>query len=169
MSQQFISWISVRIANIGIPKLHSLTVVNDIILALDTGNITLLSLLDLSSACDTVDHEIINRLNFFRISVNSTWMISYLSRRSQSIRFGGNISRDEAVRYGVPRGSVLYWVIPVYFKHIADVENYSFIWSIGSSVCGRTDYDWMLVKHLCVKLNTCCSLGLQHVENSNWS
>ena len=43
-------------------------VVNDIILALDSGNVKLLSLLDLSSAFATVDHEILlKRLNIIRL------------------------------------------------------------------------------------------------------
>ena len=50
-------------------------VVNDIIRALDTGDVALLTLLDLSSAFDTVDHDIVlNRLEISFGIVSNTQM-----------------------------------------------------------------------------------------------
>ena len=42
-----------------------LSIVNDILSALDNDNISVLLLLDLSAAFDTIDHQILSRLNSF--------------------------------------------------------------------------------------------------------
>src|SRR5664279_4916765 len=98
-------------------------VVNDIIRALDDGDLALLTLLDLSSAFDTVDHEILlNRLeiSFGIQSLPLKWMRSYLTSRSQAVSFGGRKSRSETVHCGVPQGSVLGPLL--FILYTADVE-----------------------------------------------
>jgi ribonucleases P/MRP protein subunit RPP40 len=49
-----------------------------------------------------------------------SWMRSYLSGLSQSIRFGGDNSKDETVCVGVPQGSVLGPRLFIWYT--ADVE-----------------------------------------------
>ena len=65
----------------------SLRIVNDILSALDNDNISVLLLLDLSAAFDTIDHQILlSRLNSV-FGIQSTalqWFQSYLSDRYQS-------------------------------------------------------------------------------------
>ena len=98
-------------------------VVNDIIRALDDGDLALLTLLDLSSAFDTVDHEILlNRLeiSFGIQSLPLKWMRSYLTSRSQAVSFGGRKSMSETVHCGVPQGSVLGPLL--FILYTADVE-----------------------------------------------
>ena len=83
---------------------------NDLILAMDRGEVTSLILLDLSAAFDTVDHSILlNRLqNWFGLDgLSLNWFTSYLSSRSQAVSINDSISAFSTLSCGVPQGSVL--------------------------------------------------------------
>ena len=87
-----------------------LCIVNDILSALDNNNISVLLLLDLSAAFDTIDHQILlSRLNsIFGIqSTTLQWFHSYLSDRYQSTSVNNSSSSPSHLMYGVPQGSVL--------------------------------------------------------------
>ena len=83
---------------------------NDILLGLDERHVSLLTLLDLSSAFDTIVHNILlNRLNYLH-GISGTcvsWFHSYLSSRRQSFAIVNRISTTKELHYGVPQGSVL--------------------------------------------------------------
>ena len=71
---------------------------------------SLLTLLDLSSAFDTVDHNILLiRLSCLcRTSGTSlSWFCSYLSNSNQSLGIANNILQTKELHYGVPQSSVL--------------------------------------------------------------
>ncbi len=73
-------------------------------------SLSLLVLLDLSAAFDTIDHNILlNRLeNFVGISGSAlAWFKSYLSDRHQFVAVNEEVSYRSQVQYGVPQGSVL--------------------------------------------------------------
>ncbi len=83
---------------------------NDLLLSSDHGCISLLVLLDLSDAFDTIDHNILlNRLeNSVGISGSAiTWFKSYLSDHHQFVAVYEEVSYRSQVQYGVPQGSVL--------------------------------------------------------------
>ena len=83
---------------------------NDLILAMDRGEVTSLILLDLSAAFDTVDHSILlTRLqNWFGLDgLSLDWFTSYLSSRSQAVSINDSISAFSTLSCGVPQGSVL--------------------------------------------------------------
>ena len=85
-------------------------VTNDLLLSSDRGCISLLVLLDLSAAFDTIDHNILlNRLeNYVGISGTAlSWFKSYLSDRYQFVVVNEERSYRSQVQYGVPQGSVL--------------------------------------------------------------
>lgn len=85
-------------------------VMNDILLALDHGKVSILTLLDLSAAFDTIDHTLLlNRLNkHYGISGTAlTWFQSYLTGRKQTVAVDGYRSGSAEVAFGVPQGSVL--------------------------------------------------------------
>ena len=87
-----------------------LKVCNDILLSLDQGNITVLTLLDLSAAFDTVDHDILfnTLLSHFGISGSAlSWFKSYLTNRSQTVIIENQKSKSQNLQFGVPQGSVL--------------------------------------------------------------
>jgi hypothetical protein len=70
--------------------------------------------LDLSKACDALDHRILlDKLNEYRIrGIGNTWMESYLSNRKQYVelksqRQGKAISTTRHTDIGVPQGSIL--------------------------------------------------------------
>ena len=96
-------------------KCHSietalLRVTNDIMMNMNRQHVTLLVMLDLSSAFDTVDHGILlDRLNNeFGIKGRVLeWFTSYLCKRSQFISVTGSRSRLFNVPYEVPQGSCL--------------------------------------------------------------
>ena len=83
---------------------------NDVLTEIDHGNVVLLTLLDLSAAFDTVDHNILlKRLDHsFRISAKCLkWFESYLTGRSQHVMIKGSKSKDVQLSCCVPQGSVL--------------------------------------------------------------
>ena len=87
-----------------------LKVVNDMLLNMDEQRVTLLLLLDLSAAFDTVDHgTLLRRLkNSFGIQGKVlSWFQSYLSGRSQVISVHSALSRRFNLDCGVPQGSCL--------------------------------------------------------------
>jgi len=86
-----------------------LRVVNDLLLATDSGSTSILILLDISSAFDTISHNIlISRLSAIGVSGTAlTWFTSYLSDRQHYISIRQAKSTTLSVPHGVPQGSVL--------------------------------------------------------------
>lgn len=85
-------------------------VVNDLLMAADRGCGSVLMLLDLSAAFDTVDHTaVLERLkNCFSITGSALhWCKSYLSEGTQSVSVCGVKSEPLPLMSGVPQGSVL--------------------------------------------------------------
>ena len=87
-----------------------LKVHNDILSNMDRQRVTLLVLLDLSAAFDTVDHGVLlSRLetSFGITDTALDWLGSYLSGRSYRVCINGCYSEGFALPYGVPQGSCL--------------------------------------------------------------
>lgn len=87
-----------------------LKVTNDLLLSMDKKQTTLLALLDLSAAFDTVPHNLLlNRLKTcFGISgVALNWFNSYLTGREQRIKINESVSDATQLLTGVPQGSGL--------------------------------------------------------------
>ncbi len=80
------------------------------LIASDSGYFSILILLDLSAAFDTVDHLVlITRLetDFGVSDIALNWFRSYLSDRKQFFSMGGFRSKICVVQSGVPQGSIL--------------------------------------------------------------
>ena len=83
---------------------------NDILMNMDRQQVTLLVLLDLSAAFDTIDHQVLLdrlRLSFGIRGCALQWISSYLSDRTQRVSFENNFSQRRYLSYGVPQGSCL--------------------------------------------------------------
>ena len=96
-------------------KFHStetalLKVQNDILNSLDQNDVTILVMLDLSAAFDTIDHTtLLYRLeHHFGIAGKPLeWVTSYLNDRFQTVTINGKLSKSVLMKYSVPQGSVL--------------------------------------------------------------
>jgi len=87
-----------------------LKVLTDILYAVDDGDLSVLALLDLSAAFDTVDHDILLtrlKVSFGIGGAALDWFQSYLTIRVECVRRGSARSTHKTVRFGVPHGSVL--------------------------------------------------------------
>ena len=102
-----------------------LHILNDLLLETDSGKISLLTLLDLSAAFDTIDHTILlSRLqNTFGIHDNAlNWFKSYITDRFQAVVIEGAQSEPVKLTCGVPQGSVLGPVLfTLYTAPLADI------------------------------------------------
>ena len=87
----------------------TLKIASDIFDAADAEKVTVLALLDLSAAFDTVDHSILlQRLNY-TYGVTGTalqWIKSFLTGRSFAVNFQGQQSTRSTLSCSVPQGSV---------------------------------------------------------------
>jgi len=87
-----------------------LKVLSDILLAIDSGNLSALVLLDLSAAFDTVDDDILIRrlkTSYGLSGMVLQWFQTYLVGRSQCVRTGLSASLLTMIVCGVPQGPVL--------------------------------------------------------------
>ena len=85
-------------------------VTNDLLLASDSGLVSVLVLLDLTAGFDTVDHSILLQRLEHVIGIKLTafdWFKSYLSDRFQFVLVNEESSSHTRVSNGVPQGSVL--------------------------------------------------------------
>ncbi len=87
-----------------------LKVLDDILTAIDNGDLAGLALLDLSAAFDTVDHDVLLRRLQISYGIGGAvldWFRSYLADRRQYVRLRTGRSSTSSVSCGVPQGSVL--------------------------------------------------------------
>ena len=87
-----------------------LKVVNDLLLAMDEGKLSVLVLLDISAAFDTFDYDILLHRLQHVFSIQGTvlsWFRSYLIKRFQIVSTQGTYSDQIELCCGVPQGSVL--------------------------------------------------------------
>ena len=78
-----------------------LRVTNDLLMACDQGSVSILSLLDLSAAFETLDHNILLkrlRLCFVISGVVLEWLESYLTERNQTVLAGGRTSQPTVLK-----------------------------------------------------------------------
>ena len=83
---------------------------NDILMKMNTQEVTLLVMLDLSAAFDTVNHNILlTRLNeeLGICGLALEWFRSYLAKRGQRVSIDGSLSERFSLECGVPQGSCL--------------------------------------------------------------
>ena len=99
-----------------------LKVQSDILMNMDSQRVTLLVMLDLSAAFDTIDHNIMVETLKSGVGVDGIalqWFISYLSKRTQQVKVSGVTSEKIDLDTGVPQGSCLG---PVLFTvYVADL------------------------------------------------
>ena len=89
-------------------------VTNDLLIASDQGFVSVLVLLDLSAAFDTIDHDILLQRLEQLISIKGTtlnWFKSYFSDRLQFVQINDESSVHTKVNHGVPQGSVLSLIL----------------------------------------------------------
>ena len=95
----------------GFRRYHStetavLRVLSDIYSAIDQDQVSLLALLDVSAAFDTVDHGILLEhlsTSYGLSGMAYTWLESYITGRAQIIHVGNRHSPPSKVLYGVPQ------------------------------------------------------------------
>ena len=109
-----------------------LKVVNDLFLSLNKGNISVLALLNFSSAFDTIDHPIlVHRLHtdFGFTDAVLQWFSSYLTDRTHYVSLSNHCSAFTPEHSGVPQGSVLGPILfTMYIKPLsAIIDSHSII------------------------------------------
>ena len=109
-----------------------LIVVNDLFLSLSKGNISVLALLDVSSALDTIDHPIlVHRLHtdFGFTDAAIQPFSSYLTDRTHYVSLSNHCSVFAPVHSGVPQVSVLGTILfTIYIKPLsAIIDSHSII------------------------------------------
>ena len=95
-------------------KLHStetalLCVTDDLLLAMDNKKVSVVVLLDMSKAFDSISHTVLlQKLQALGVSSPSLdWFHSYLTGRCQRVRIHDTVSDLLPLKYGVPQGLIL--------------------------------------------------------------
>ena len=128
---------------------------NDLLVASDEKSATVVMMLDLSAAFDTVDHDLLLNILMKEIGLRGTvlkWFTSFLKGRAQRIRLGSTLSEEIVIKFGVPQGSVLG---PVLFNlYIRSI--YRFVQGLDFTIYGYAD-DHQILKRF-KPINQCETL-----------
>jgi hypothetical protein len=104
---------------------------------MDKQEVTLLVLLDLSAAFDTIDSEILLKCMKSDLGLNGTtlkWYGSYMSGRTQRVKVNDTMSHSFKLAYGVPQGScngpILFSIycrqlMTIVQQHLPEVHGYA--------------------------------------------
>ena len=102
-----------------------LKVQSDMLQAMDNGKITLLILLDLSAAFDTIDHDKMLACLKNSIGVDEKalgWFRSYFNSRSQAVCINSAISDAAPLFFGLPQGSCIGPALfPIFTKPLGNI------------------------------------------------
>ena len=75
---------------------------------MDEKRISILVLMDISRAFDSINHDLLVKLLSLGVSPSALqWFKSYLKGRYQYVRIGNVVSLSLSVDYGVPQRSIL--------------------------------------------------------------
>ena len=83
---------------------------NNLLLSCDENMPSILILLDLSAAFDTVDHDLLLHILENEIGIKASalrWFASFLIGRKYTVKINSSYSPESELLYGVPQGSVL--------------------------------------------------------------
>ena len=139
---------------------------DDVVSAMNKGEVTLATFLDYSKAFDTVDFKTLlcklRRLGFSYSA--STLMLSYLSDRKQFVQINDEKSDEVPVIFGVPQGSVLG---PILFNlYTADLQEHINGGETNQYADDTTNCDHCKPKELPSKLE---GLSSRFDEMKQWS
>ena len=99
-----------------------LKIFDDLLNSMDKQQVSLLVLLDLSAAFDTVNHAILKERLHTLFGLNDSaiaWFDSYLTNRHQRVKVGNQLSAQRALSTGVPQGSGLGpWTYTSYTREL---------------------------------------------------
>jgi len=147
-------------------------VFNDLLTAVDWGQISVLCLLDLSAAFDTVDHDLLwQRLErqFGLCGTALQWVRSYLSGRTFRVVYGDVMSFTVYVMCSVLQGSVLG---PLFFiLYMADLADW--VAKYGVSLHAYSDDTQLYLHFNCTEIASSvdqlgrCVLDIGHWMSAN--
>ncbi len=119
----------------GFRHMHStgtslLCITNQLVNDIDSGNVSILALLDFSKAFDTVNHKLLlaklQSLGFMTSAIQ--WVQSYLQDRRQRVHINNNKSDWLSIANGVPQGSILgpllFIILTHDFNSVISTSNY---------------------------------------------
>ncbi len=124
---------------------------NDILINMDNEEVTLLVMLDMSAAFDTIDHNIlidILKNDFGVVDSARQWFISYLANRKQQVVIDRCKSSEFMVATGVPQssclGPVLFLLSP---SHQTPLKSLQHDLLNGGSYCRQNITRKQIIEH----------------------